>query len=115
MIHAVPKPSALAARHRLKQAAPHERICSHSGAAGFGVTRVLSYQASNALTNQSLVRLLHEHEPADVPIHVVYPSGRHPPPKLRAFLDFMVPRLRERLGDLPKGVAAPGRAKARPS
>ena len=62
---------------------------------GFGITRVLSYQIGNALAKRSLVRLLHEHEPADVPIHLVYPDGRHPPPKLRAFIDFVVPRLRQ--------------------
>jgi DNA-binding transcriptional LysR family regulator len=27
---------------------------------------------------------------------VVYPDGRHPPPKLRAFLDALVPQLRQR-------------------
>ena len=42
MIQQVPKPSALAARHRLKQAAPQERICSHSGAPGLGVTREMT-------------------------------------------------------------------------
>ena len=63
---------------------------------GFGITRVLSYQASHALTGGSLVRLLREHEPAEVPVHLIYPDGRHPPPKLRAFLDFVAPRLRQR-------------------
>jgi DNA-binding transcriptional LysR family regulator len=63
---------------------------------GFGITRVLSYQASPALGRGTLVRLLREHEPAEVPIHLVYPDGRHPPPKLRAFLDFVAPRLRQR-------------------
>jgi len=63
---------------------------------GFGITRVLSYQAGSALAEQSLVRLLRGYESSDVPIHVVYPDGRHPPPKLRAFLDFAAPRLRQR-------------------
>ncbi len=67
-----------------------------AASAGFGITRVLSYQASNALAHRSLLRLLREHEPAEVPIHLVYPDGRHPPPKLRAFLDFVAPRLRQR-------------------
>ena len=48
------------------------------------------------LASGSLVRLLREHEPADAPIHLVYPDGRHPPPKLRAFIEFVAPRLRER-------------------
>jgi DNA-binding transcriptional LysR family regulator len=67
-----------------------------AAASGFGITRVLSYQASNALARGSMVRLLREHEPPEVPIHLVYPDGRHPPPKLRAFLDYVVPLLRQR-------------------
>jgi DNA-binding transcriptional LysR family regulator len=64
--------------------------------AGFGITRVLSYQAVDALADNSLVRLLREQEAGATPVHVVYPEGRHPPPKLRAFLDTIVPRLRQR-------------------
>lgn len=64
--------------------------------AGFGVTRVLSYQAVDALAGKSLVRLLREYEGDDIPVHVLYPDGRHPPPKLRAFLDALVPGLRQR-------------------
>ena len=60
--------------------------------AGFGITRVLSYQAADALSDKRLVRLLREHEAGATPVHVVYPEGRHPPPKLRAFLDTIVPR-----------------------
>jgi DNA-binding transcriptional LysR family regulator len=64
--------------------------------AGFGLTRVLSYQAADAIAAGSLLRLLEDHEGPDLPIHLLYPGGRHPPPKLRAFLDFAVPRLRRR-------------------
>ncbi len=64
--------------------------------AGFGLTRVLSYQAADAIAAGSLLRLLVDHEGPDLPIHLLYPGGRHPPPKLRAFLDFAVPRLRRR-------------------
>ena len=64
--------------------------------AGFGVTRVLSYQAADDIARGSLRRLLQAHEGAELPVHLLYPGGRHPPPKLRAFLDFAVPRLRRR-------------------
>src|SRR3954468_17171131 len=67
-----------------------------AAASGFGITRVLSYQASNALAQRLLVRLLREHEPVAAPVHLIYPDGRHPPPKLRAFIDFVAPRLRQR-------------------
>jgi DNA-binding transcriptional LysR family regulator len=72
--------------------------------AGFGITRVLSYQAVDALSQKTLVRLLREHEGAEVPIHVIYPDGRHPPPKLRAFLDALVPRLRQRCDGIAKSI-----------
>lgn len=65
--------------------------------AGFGITRVLSYQAVDELSDGSLVRLLREYENEPTPVHALYPGGRHPPPKLRAFLDELVPRLRQRV------------------
>ena len=64
--------------------------------AGFGVTRVLSYQAADDIARGSLLRLLAAYEGEDLPIHLLYPGGRHPPPKLRAFVDFVRPRLRRR-------------------
>src|SRR5229473_6017142 len=64
--------------------------------AGFGITRVLSYQAADEIARGSLRRLLPANEGDELPIHLIYPGGRHPPPKLRAFLDFAVPRLRRR-------------------
>jgi DNA-binding transcriptional LysR family regulator len=72
--------------------------------AGFGVTRVLSYQAADALAEKSLLRLLREHEAPETPIHVLYPGGRHPPPKLRAFLDALVPRLRQRCDRIARAI-----------
>ena len=64
--------------------------------AGFGLTRVLSYQAADDIGRGSLRRVLAAYEGDEWPIHLLYPGGRHPPPKLRAFLDFAVPRLRRR-------------------
>jgi DNA-binding transcriptional LysR family regulator len=45
-----------------------------------------------------LVKLLEAYEPAPIPVSVIYPSQRQVPLKLRAFLDFSIPRLRRRLG-----------------
>jgi len=39
----------------------------------------------------------------------VYPPNRFMPAKLRAFLDCALPRLKARIGDLPKGVVPRGR------
>lgn len=65
---------------------------------GAGIARVLSDQITEPLKSGALVRLLQAFEPAPMPASLVYPSQRHVPLKLRAFLDFATPRLRERLG-----------------
>ncbi len=66
--------------------------------AGAGIARALSYQVDNLVETGALVTLLEAHEPAPMPVNLIYPSQRQVPLKLRAFLDFSVPRLRERLG-----------------
>ncbi len=74
--------------------------------AGFGITRVLSYQAADAIARGSLRRLLPANEGDELPIHLIYPGGRHPPPKLRAFLDFAVPRMRRRCAAIPQATGS---------
>ena len=71
---------------------------------GVGLTRVLSYQAAEDVARGSLLRVLPAYEGDEVPIHLVYPGGRHPPPKLRAFLDFTTPRLRRRCAEITRAV-----------
>jgi DNA-binding transcriptional LysR family regulator len=72
--------------------------------AGFGLTRVLGYQAAEDIGRGSLRRVLTAYEGDELPIHLLHPGGRHPPPKLRAFLDFAVPRLRRRSGAIGRVV-----------
>jgi DNA-binding transcriptional LysR family regulator len=62
-----------------------------------GIARVLSDQIVDPLKSGALVRLLEAFEPTPMPASLVYPRQRHVPLKLRAFLDFVTPRLRERL------------------
>ncbi|MBR0647223.1 LysR family transcriptional regulator [Plastoroseomonas hellenica] len=64
---------------------------------GLGITRVLSYQAAKAVADGLLVELLTAFEHAASPVQLVYLPQRPLPLKLRAFLDFAAPRLRERL------------------
>jgi DNA-binding transcriptional LysR family regulator len=73
--------------------------------AGLGLVRVLSYQAASALADRSLVRALDQPASPDLPVNIVYSGGRHPAPKLRAFVDFAAPRLRRRLEDLSRTLA----------
>jgi DNA-binding transcriptional LysR family regulator len=65
--------------------------------AGAGVTRVLCYQVDLAERGGQLQRVLRDFEPPPLPISLVHAGQRRLPLKLRAFLDFATPRLRERL------------------
>jgi DNA-binding transcriptional LysR family regulator len=65
---------------------------------GVGVTRVLSYQIEGAKRAGLLRVVLEEFEPAPIPVSVVYTGQGRLPQKLRAFLDFAAPRLREQIG-----------------
>jgi DNA-binding transcriptional LysR family regulator len=66
--------------------------------AGAGIARVFSHQIGDLVRAGSLVMLLEAYEPASTPVSLIYPSQRQVPLKLRAFLDFLLPRLRARLG-----------------
>ena len=68
--------------------------------AGLGVTRLLSYQAADAIRAGKLQRLLRAFEPPELPVHLVHSESKLVPPKLRVFLDFAAPRLRKRLAAL---------------
>lgn len=77
--------------------------------AGTGITRVLCYQAADDLVRGSLLRLLPDHEGDELPIHLLYPGGRYLPPKLRAFLDFSMPRLRRRCEAIERAIGCRAR------
>lgn len=59
------------------------------------LTRVLHYQIGPALLAGELQIVLSEYEEPPLPIHIVYPEGRHAPAKVRAFIDMAAARLRE--------------------
>ncbi|QNB06252.1 LysR family transcriptional regulator [Herbaspirillum frisingense] len=61
---------------------------------GWALTRVLAYQVAADLKEGRLQRVLREFEEPPLPIHVLYPEGRHSPAKVRAFIDLAVARLR---------------------
>jgi len=65
--------------------------------AGVGLTRVLSYQVAGSVRARQLVVALRSFEPEPIPVNVVYSSEPVLALKLRAFIDFAAPRLRERL------------------
>lgn len=68
-----------------------------AAAAGLGITRLLCYQASAAILSNRLTLLLRDCEPEPTSVSLVYRSGRLIPQKLKAFIDFVVPRLKPKL------------------
>lgn len=68
--------------------------------AGVGLTKVLSYQVDAAVRSGMLRILLREFEPEPWPVSLVHAGHGLLPVKLRAFLDFAAPRLKERLARL---------------
>ena len=63
---------------------------------GVGLIRVLSYQVADAIRDNALSIVLDAFESAPQAIHLVHTGQAPLPLKLRAFLDFVTPRLRAR-------------------
>ena len=66
---------------------------------GGGLTRVLAYQAAAGLAAGRLQRVLQDFEQPPLPIHLVYPTQRLLPAKVRAFIDLVVETCGWRFGD----------------
>jgi len=81
--------------------------------AGIGITVAFSYHVAESIKSGELTPLLQDFQPPPLPVSFVYSPNRFMPVKLRAFLDFALPRLRRRLGDLPKSISPRGPIKAR--
>jgi DNA-binding transcriptional LysR family regulator len=62
--------------------------------AGFGITRLLSYQVAEFVKDGRLIPLLGDFELPAMPVHVVHREGQHASRKARAFIDLVVERLR---------------------
>lgn len=93
------KPEAIAVRSRLVVNTAEAAV--DAAVAGVGLTRVLSYQAAAAIRAGALVAVLRELEPAPLPVSLAYTGGRFLPLKVRAFIDFIAPRLRTALAGEP--------------
>jgi DNA-binding transcriptional LysR family regulator len=64
---------------------------------GLGLTRVLSYQTARAVQEGTLTLVLEKFEPTPHPVNLIYLPESRLKVKLRAFIDFALPRLRTRL------------------
>lgn len=88
-----PKPVAISPRLSVNTA----EAAVDAAIAGLGLTRVLSYQAARAVADGTLRVVLADFEPEPLPIHLVHAGQGIAPLKLRAFLDFAAPRIRDRV------------------
>ncbi len=97
---------ASAPSRRLEPVTVRPRLVVNSAAAavasavdGHGITRVMSYQAAEAIAAGQLHILLARHEPPPVPVHLVLPPGRAGTAKQRAFIGFAAAPLRQVLAE----------------
>ena len=60
---------------------------------GLGIARLPDMHVREAVKRGALVSLLDEYASPSVPLHLVHFGGRHLPPRTRAFIDYMQPRL----------------------
>ena len=70
------------------------RAAMASAAEGNGITRLFSYHIAEQIRDGRLQILLDKDEYPPLPAHLLAPQGRFSVPKVRAFVDFAVPRLK---------------------
>ena len=100
------------------------RAAVASAAEGNGITRLFSYHIADQIRDGRLQILLDKDEHPPLPVHLLAPPGRLSVPKVRAFVDFALPRLkryfehlsrdakdRANKGGTDKGGAAPIRSR----
>jgi DNA-binding transcriptional LysR family regulator len=96
------RPARLALRSRIETNDVHTNIALAEQ--GKGITLVLSYMIADALKSGRLVPVLQSYSP--VPVHLIYAQRRIIAPKVRAFVDFVAPRLRSALVESVRGKGA---------
>tara|TARA_R110002126_G_scaffold13016_1_gene55620 strand:- start:42 stop:944 length:903 start_codon:yes stop_codon:yes gene_type:complete len=75
------------------------RAASQACVQGVGIARFMHYQVINELADGRLVRVLKDFEPADLPIHLVYPHSLQLSPRTRAFVEWAYPQLEKVIPD----------------
>ncbi|PJI40431.1 LysR family transcriptional regulator [Ferrovibrio sp.] len=61
---------------------------------GRGLIRVFSYQVAREIADGRLVAVLPQADASAWPVHLITPEGRLAVPKVRAFVDYALPRLK---------------------
>jgi DNA-binding transcriptional LysR family regulator len=87
---------------------PNMRVWVNSAASalaatahGLGITRVLEFMVEDYLRSGTLVQIFTHYAEQSWPVHLLYVRQGLVPLKVRAFLDWMTPRLRQRLNHRP--------------
>ena len=70
---------------------------AEAATANVGVTRLLCYPVSRAVLDGRLKLAPRKFEPPPLPVSLVSVDARLAPRKLKAFMDFVAPRLKARL------------------
>lgn len=70
-------------------------VALDAACAGWGITRLLSYQLGDALKSGKLVEVLSEFEDRRLPIHLMHSEGYLTAAKIRTFIDFAATSLRK--------------------
>lgn len=82
---------------RLRLVVNTEESSTEAALAGLGIVRALYHHLEPKLATGELVEVLADYALPSVPVNLIYPRQGMMPLKLRAFLNFMAPRLRARL------------------
>ena len=82
------------AHPRMQLSANSGEVGIAAALAGRGLARALSYQVAEHVLAGRLCIVMADHEPAPIPVQVVYVDGRKAAAKVRAFVEFAVERLR---------------------
>jgi DNA-binding transcriptional LysR family regulator len=84
----------------------HGGAMREAAVAGLGVARLPHFLAADGLASGALVALLSEFRLPPVGVHLVYPRGAAPLPKVKAFVETVGGALRERLRVLNRACPA---------
>jgi DNA-binding transcriptional LysR family regulator len=81
--------------------------CIEAAERGKGITIALSYMVSDAIREGRLIAVLEAFSPPPVPVNLIYAQRRIVAPKVRAFIDFVAPRLNLALSHVSNGFSSP--------
>jgi DNA-binding transcriptional LysR family regulator len=65
-----------------------------------GVALMYAYQAAHHIADGALEIILSDYEVDPLPVFFIYPQGGHLPRKVRAFIDYAMAHLPQRLADI---------------